>query len=575
MGISGILDFGLDLQHAIQSKDQARALEILKNDSSINSWLPNGELPLHYAIRCRCFDVVEKMIEFSADLDIKDHQGLAAADHAILGGDKKMAALILGHKMGKCLENSRNLSNGQFSLIHQIVKLLSEEKSKNRVAAEGNVDSLEKMFQGQNLDEQDQYGMTPLHHAVVAGREGEVRWLLDHGSKLDLLTKDRKTVLHLAAIGGNVLVMNALLGNDKNSLLKPNFLDSHGCTALHYVMAAGTLTNAQLLIQHGADPTIKSFKNWKRQSVSPIDVMFGIAREHANVHDPLQLSKLQGLLFASIVASWVAQFYNFKIEFGADYTIKDVSSCLSIAVDIASVSVMLKELKSLKSKFDFWGIACLSSVFSFPVISYLSMFPGSREILQLFNHSAGTGFRVVYECWKTCLVAKVALTGLSRCWKNRFMETYRPIRNAIVYSVIGCNAGKTLVDGITNVYQDAELKETWFRETQEDGFDDLSSESKEFYREGFERNHYQQNTQSRSDEVHCEPVPSEECVLLENLNPKCKEHARVILDINDDSSCKTQFRNLTKTYHPDNKQTGRNDVYMKIREAASTLGCNR
>ena len=82
--------------NAIQVNDVRTVEKILTISDLQNKKLSNGELPLHYAIRCGSEDVVKYLLE-SAQMNplALDHQGLSAFDHAILGTDQKMIALVM------------------------------------------------------------------------------------------------------------------------------------------------------------------------------------------------------------------------------------------------------------------------------------------------------------------------------------------------------------------------------------------------------------------------------------------------------------------------------------------------
>uniref|UniRef100_A0A3B3ZMJ3 Uncharacterized protein n=1 Tax=Periophthalmus magnuspinnatus TaxID=409849 RepID=A0A3B3ZMJ3_9GOBI len=124
-----------------------------------------------------------------------------------------------------------------------------------------------------------QTGMTPLHCAALShctvmkeiytGRSDAtkatdklacVEMLLNAGaSLLSQEIKSNKTVLHLAVKEGNIQLVRFLLRNPQANM------KAHGHTALH--MAAGLHGNShqkeimQLLLSHGADPSIRNLEN--------------------------------------------------------------------------------------------------------------------------------------------------------------------------------------------------------------------------------------------------------------------------------------------------------------------------
>ncbi|MHC4753459.1 MAG: ankyrin repeat domain-containing protein, partial [Planctomycetota bacterium] len=105
--------------------------------------------------------------------------------------------------------------------------------------------------------EEDEYGLTPLHYAVVLGDEELIKSLLKEGVSVDSRDNTGRTPLHYAAGAkanrhrvskGNVEVVRLLLENGADI----DIADKYGWTPLHYSLRLGEdMTN--LLIGRGAD----------------------------------------------------------------------------------------------------------------------------------------------------------------------------------------------------------------------------------------------------------------------------------------------------------------------------------
>src|SRR5262249_45572868 len=96
-----------DLLRVIQSNDRSALVHLLKSHPNCyQELLSNGHIPIDYAIRKGHYDIVKMLLEYCPiDLDEKDSQGLTPVDHAVISGDPKMQALVIGTVVGKFYEN--------------------------------------------------------------------------------------------------------------------------------------------------------------------------------------------------------------------------------------------------------------------------------------------------------------------------------------------------------------------------------------------------------------------------------------------------------------------------------------
>lgn len=561
--------WGKDLQRAIETNDFTNCSSFLsKHPGLMNSPLPNGEMPLHYAVRRGCQEFVKSMIQNpTVAVEGKDHQGLTPADHALLRGDQNMIAIVLGNRIGKHIEAAqiKPWSEGEQQLFVRLKLAVAAERSRNlgnvpelhSAAGMGNLKEVQRLATPQNMDVADRDGMTPLHYAAVAGREDVVSWLIGQNSRIDLLTSDRKSVLHLAAIGGNDRILQTLLQTQK---LDPNAADTLGRTPLHFAMAGESFPSVRSLIQYGADPTIGSHKNWVGVIHTPLDTMVGISREQMEKRDPLALSDLQMLLFLGIAVSWISHYC------GGNPQLK----LAGLVLNIASTIQIFQNLKSTKAK-----------------LAFLALIPVSWI----------PGFNILYRGWTGYIVGKGAIQGLAACWKNRFLETYRPIRNAIVHSVTGFDAAKSFVDSVKLTHmvgsEAQRIKEEWDDVMEMDGedFANMSPEEQINFIQSFINNYinkYHSGTQYGKPNPTSEDCPTpkscgditdtnplQDCILNADLKPKeCENHAEFILNLSKKNSCKTQYHDLSLLFHADkNKDPKAGETLIKVQDSARKMGC--
>ncbi len=570
-------DWGQELQRAIETNNPNKAISVLSKHPNLgNTPLPNGEMALNYAIRRGCHELVKSMIQNpTIDAESKDRHGLTPVDHALLGRDRNMISMVLGNRIGKSIEAAQNKtwSDQDLQLLDRLTQAVAAERSKNlksapslhAAAGMGNLKEVQRLATPQNLDIGDKDGMTPLHYAVLAGREDVANWLIGQGSRLDLLASNQKSLLHFAAIGGNDRILQTLLQTKK---LNPNAADAFGRTALHFAIAAESLIAARSLIQHGADPTIQSYKSWTGWNcLTALDVTLGIAQKQMEKRDPLALTGLQQLLFIGIAAPWISHYCG-----GVE-----ILDAIGWTAEILSIISLFQNLKSVKAKLAFLAILPVGSL---------------------------PGFNVLYRGWIAYRVGKGAIEGLAACWRNRFLETYRPIRNAIVHSVIGLNVGKAFVDSVQNTY-DAGLKLSQFMEEYGQFMEEWNNWMKDIGAEEFAKlpfeiqlalfwkfwENYQNKHHSEDRDSPPPPPPPPpfgcpkpkpcngkigDCILRDDLMPKqCPNHAEFILNLSGKrNKCKAAYRKLSIDFHPDKNPDPRAEkIFVKVAQAAKTMGC--
>lgn len=160
-------------------------------------------------------------------------------------------------EQGEQTEVDRNLTEERPQASRQRWESMSEEERqelRERIRERFEKRRIEERMRS---TEEDEYGLTPLHYAVVLGNEELVKSLLKEGVSVDSKDNAGRTPLHYAAGAkanrhrvskGNVEVARLLLENGADI----NIADKYGWTPLHYSPRLGEeMTN--LLIGRGAD----------------------------------------------------------------------------------------------------------------------------------------------------------------------------------------------------------------------------------------------------------------------------------------------------------------------------------
>jgi ankyrin repeat protein len=121
-------------------------------------------------------------------------------------------------------------------------------------------------FKSVNPNCQDETGSTPLHHAALNGHREAVHVLLDYNASNHIPDNTGSYPLHLAAWKGDLDIARLLIhrGPSKASVNEQN---SNGETALHSAAQYGHNGVVSLLLESGADPTLRNIND-----ESPLDL---------------------------------------------------------------------------------------------------------------------------------------------------------------------------------------------------------------------------------------------------------------------------------------------------------------
>lgn len=368
---------GVNLEQAIKEGNSELIASLVAADT-INEPMANGELPLHFAVRQGGDEaVIKTLLEAGAQPSIKDYQGETAIDHAILLNRDAIARQLISHQIGATLDQATDSLHAGAAQLS-----LSALEAKKDILT-----SLEKTY--------------PQQYAVLQG-------VPPTAADLQLLTKERLTLLHLAVLKNDVAMVQSLLDNGVNL----NAVDNKGNTAAHYAaIHSGDTKVLTALIKAGADPTLLNQKG-----VSVVG-LFGAA---SHSHDPMKLSHSQALMFFSTVLFYAGQYAMASDpQNGSDYT--DLILGSGLVLSLASFAHQFASTEGT------WKKAALITL----TFSGLSMIPGVDICMQ---------------AWQTANIAGAAFAGLKSCWNNIGCRTGRAIRNAVVHTVNTAQTARAMID---------------------------------------------------------------------------------------------------------------------------------
>jgi len=114
---------------------------------------------------------------------------------------------------------------------------------------------------GADVSPKDRFRITPLHEAVKQGCDGTVRVLIDKGADISAVSKGR-TALHITT-GRRGRHSEAIVRQLINNGIEISAVDRNVRTALHYAAMKLNAKFARLLLELGADNSIKRTKKGK------------------------------------------------------------------------------------------------------------------------------------------------------------------------------------------------------------------------------------------------------------------------------------------------------------------------
>ena len=179
----------------------------IKQVEDVNEILEDGDTLLHHAVIGRNAFVTQLIINYKGDLSIRDSFGRYPLHFAV--------------------------QSGHLPTVQLVIKQTDES----------------------HFDVRDKNGWNVFHYAAALDKKDVIQHLLKlDSSKISSITKDKRTLLHIAASNGNVAICQFLISQQ----CPIDKLDSSGCTCLHYAASNGHSDTITLLINNGVDPNIRS-----------------------------------------------------------------------------------------------------------------------------------------------------------------------------------------------------------------------------------------------------------------------------------------------------------------------------
>jgi ankyrin repeat protein len=207
-------------------------LVLLKGFAHINQSNKNGDTPLHVAVRAGNCDIVQILLTRGADLDLRNKYG----DTALHVACQENNLTAVSHLMSKDADENVRNNNGDSPLDYAI---------------KGGHTALVRYIlkrAGRGLMHRGGDGRTYVHLAAITGDVLMLDYLLQVLPEVNVGTAGGDTPLHLASLHGNTDAAVFLLtrGAENN---EPN---NYGNTPLHLASLRGNINTLRALIEHDA-----------------------------------------------------------------------------------------------------------------------------------------------------------------------------------------------------------------------------------------------------------------------------------------------------------------------------------
>ena len=244
------------------------ARELLRLGDPVAARNDRGRTALHLAADQASPTMIETLMATGADPDAGDAEGTTPLHVGARRGNAELVRTLARSSRGRPdLRDNLPVHTAAYYGNAEVFHLLFDPERARRYNTEGQ-NLLHLAAYGGNLeilrtliphfpvvDPVDPNGWTPLFYAIADGRADAVALLLEHGASVLHRAEEGATPLHHGASCWESRVMPLLL---RRSEIEVDLLDSEENTPLHHAAGWGRLENLRLLLEAGADRTLRN-----------------------------------------------------------------------------------------------------------------------------------------------------------------------------------------------------------------------------------------------------------------------------------------------------------------------------
>jgi len=231
------------LMWAAYGNNPAIANVLVEAGADVDARDPQGDPAINWAAFYGAADYARALLEAHPDTSLRGHGN--AFEIAVRRGGEEFVQLLADYDGRRLSEDHPGTDDIGRPLLHNAARI-------------GDTEALHRLLsEGADVNAPDLIGFTALMHAARERQGASVQALLDAGADPRHISRDtglRLTPLHLAAIGGDVGVVQMLV--DAGADL--DVQGTAGGTALRWAMYEGQQAAALALVEAGADPDLTS-----------------------------------------------------------------------------------------------------------------------------------------------------------------------------------------------------------------------------------------------------------------------------------------------------------------------------
>ncbi|OUM68515.1 hypothetical protein PIROE2DRAFT_34857, partial [Piromyces sp. E2] len=198
------------------------------------------------AVRNQNPDIVSKLLEKNADVNVIDKDSNTPLIDAINGGNTDIINLLL--------EKNADLSKRDKDLNTPLMVAVSCNQSKN-----------DKLFKyliknGANIYATDLYGNSALMYACTNDDFTKIKYLIKRGININIQNNDGDTALMQSIKAGTKINNEKIIDILLEKRADVDHQESQGNTALHYAARQGNIVTIEKLIKSNANLEIRNYK---------------------------------------------------------------------------------------------------------------------------------------------------------------------------------------------------------------------------------------------------------------------------------------------------------------------------
>lgn len=166
------------LHRAVASGQDDLVCRLINAGASLDVKDRRGYAPLHFAVFMRNEAVVQALISRNADVNVKNSRGEAPLHFAACVGNSAVVQALISNNADVNIKDNRERTPLHFAGSSAMVQALAGG--------------------GANMDARNDRGNTPLHFAVCAGNDSVVQVLISNGADVNISNDLGKTPLDVA-----------------------------------------------------------------------------------------------------------------------------------------------------------------------------------------------------------------------------------------------------------------------------------------------------------------------------------------------------------------------------------------